>query len=64
MSFVGSLLLLAGIISAVYVPVYFGRGLSEGSGTRLLMSLGFAVLTAVLFFILRRGQGDGARAED
>lgn len=54
MSFLGSILFLASLISGVMVPIYFGRGLAEGDTTRMLMSLGFVALAGVFIFLLSR----------
>jgi hypothetical protein len=59
MSFLGSILFLASLISGVMIPIYFGRGLAEGDTTRMLMSLGFVALAAIfvgLFSLTQRGQ--------
>lgn len=59
MSFIGSLFFLFSLIAGVLVPVYFGRGLAEGNPTRMLMSLGFVVVSAVfvaLFSAVERGR--------
>lgn len=56
MSFFGSILLLAGLVSAVMSPLYFGRGLSESDPARMLTALGFAVAAAILFFLFTRSQ--------
>lgn len=54
MSFLGSILFLASLISGVMVPIYFGRGLAEGDTTGMLMSLGFVALAAVFVFLFSR----------
>jgi hypothetical protein len=59
MSFFGSLLFLASLVSMVLIPVYFGRGLAEGDTNRMLFSLVFVALAAVfvaLFSFSQRGR--------
>jgi hypothetical protein len=63
-SFLGSILFLASLISGVMVPIYFGRGLAEGDTSRMLMSLGFVALAAVfvfLFSLTQRGREQAAK---
>jgi|GEM_PF-2168348 len=59
MSFIGSIFFLAALVSGVFVPIYFGRGLAEGDTTRMLTSLVFVALCAVfvaIFSVVERGR--------
>jgi hypothetical protein len=44
------LVLLAGLTSAVAVPVFIGHGLSVGNPFAMLVGVGFGVLAAALLF--------------
>ncbi|HEX7050511.1 MAG TPA: hypothetical protein VF188_09945 [Longimicrobiales bacterium] len=54
MSFPATILLLAGLVSAVLVPMFIGHGLAERDGGAILAGLGMGVIAAVLIFLFSR----------
>lgn len=48
MSFIGSILLLATLVSGVLFPIFVGHGLSSGNPTKMLVGVGCLALAAIL----------------
>jgi len=54
MTFTGSIVLLATVVSAVLAAIFFGHGLSEGAPQKMVVSLGLLILFVVLAVTLRK----------
>lgn len=49
-----NILLLAGIVGVIFMAIFTGMGISESSGSRMLLGLGMGVAGAVILFASTR----------
>lgn len=62
MSFLGSIFLLAAVISGVLIPIFVGHGLASHDATVILLALGAGLASAIFVFLYSTLEGRSRRA--